>query len=626
MGEKITKFVDSFNDGLLKAVDEQNSKFSEFSAIRAEAIKVTTPRLGAWPNDPSVKTLGDLIGYVFPATGGIKNEPPAVLYGTSINQDYLDYMTDTRNDDIGKAYKDLTRTFYNNKIYSELKDHGGGQYWFDLFMAQFKFEKDAISVKIKEIKSNKNDWAYTAWDSVIKDKMVNDGLKVSDYVDYGLFYNCYLEDSDLNDNNAISMPVINLAGKRGGLPNDEDEFIKPENKELRNSDLLYQAFLEAGDDYVGPYTKLFEDPKTPEPTISGTPSVAGLTPSTTGLTPSVTDTANVAVNAALPAAGMTPSKIPLLVNIPSDGFVINAKKDLPNFSIFVGSIPVDINSDVVGNDNTDIDVFDDSQTADDEYSEGNFEGVENIADMSEFMDAASYEPSPTYTFSPLAIEGYDVNEGGAGGSGAGGSGLETDAGGVSSTVVSKSHTGGYDKYDRATQQETWKNDQITVVRESTSNMGVQGVVYFASKAIAVSLEQPWFSEKEKPHTGLEPNENFRCIEAGNYILGFRTSTTNSWLRTQFVKLKDYPNGVIAAIGKDDSTAPKGQRGIRIHAGSHKGHSKGCLLVAEDRQSNGNLVYTRKASDYIITLIYKFSLKKIVFINEFNKGGIGLNKN
>lgn len=622
MGDKINKFVDSFNDGLLKAIEKQKIKEDKFNQIRSEAIKITDIRISNWPKDTSVRTIGDLLGYAFPAEGAIKNEPPVIIYN-SPNPEWLEYMDDLKGSDvIKKAYKDLKESYFFNKKFEKLKGLGGGQYWFDLFIAYTKGQMKRASENIKDVKSNTHDWVYSEYDAVIKDKMTADGLKISDYPDYILFYAIFLDKNRINNNHSIYIPVDNLAEKRGGLEDDLEEIIKPSNKELRNSDLLYQAFLEAGDDYVGPYTKSFEDPKTPEPAISGTPSTVGLTPSTVGLTPSnVEEGENIKV---LPAAGMTPSKIPLIVNIPSDGFVINAKKDLPEFSIFVGSIPIDINSDVLGNDNSDIDVFDNSQTADDEYTEGDFVGKEdNIADMSDYVDAMGFEESPSYTFAPLSIDGYDVREGGSGGGGSSGD-TSTDAGGVASTVISKSHSGGYDKYDKATKEQTWKSDQITVVRESTGDIGVQGVMYYASKVIAVTLEQSWISQKEKPHTGKRPNENFRCIEAGSYGVGVKGYTTNSWLRTQFVKFPNtkFANGAISYF----STNPPGQEGICIHAGGHKGHSKGCILVAEDRKSNGNLVSSRKASDYICTLIFRNNIKKIVVINEFNKGGTGLFKN
>ena len=623
MGDKINKFVDSFNDGLLKAIDVQKVKEDNFKQIRSEAIKITDTRLSSWPNDSSVKTIGDLLGYAFPAEGAIKKEPPAIIYNTG-NPEFLEYMNDLKESDvIKKAYKDLKSSYFFNKKFQKLKELGGGQYWFDLFIAHTKFQMKRVNEMIKDVKSNTHDWVYSEYDSTIKDKMVADGLKTSDYPDYILFYVVFISQNRINNYNPINMPIDNLADERGGLEDDEDAFIKPSNKELRNSDLLYQAFLEAGDDYVGPYTKSFEDTKTPEPVISGTPSTVGLTPSTVGLTPSIAEEGEK-VNDPLPASGMTPSKIPLIVNIPSDGFVINAKKDLPEFSIFVGSIPIDINSDVVGNDNSDIDVFDDSQTADDEYTEADFVGKEdNVADMSEYVNAMGFEESPTYTFSPLSIDGYDVREGGSGGGGGSGD-TSTDAGGVASTVISKSHTGGYDKYDKETKEQTWKSDQITVVRESTGDIGVQGVMYYASKVIAVTLEQSWISQKEKPHTGKQPNENFRCIEAGSYGVGVKGYTMNDWLRTQFVKFPNtkFANGAISYL----STNPPGQAGICIHAGGHKGNSKGCILVAEDRKSNGNLVYGRKASDYVCTLIFRNDIKKIVVINEFNKGGTGLYKN
>ena len=62
----IKVFIDTFNKDfdaeLKKLVDTQQN----YKNVYADAIKISTPKSGPWPNDPKVVTIGDLFKYTFP--------------------------------------------------------------------------------------------------------------------------------------------------------------------------------------------------------------------------------------------------------------------------------------------------------------------------------------------------------------------------------------------------------------------------------------------------------------------------------------------------------------------------------------------------------------------------------
>ncbi len=74
---EIKKFIDAFNAGLEKLYTEATTSLGPWKKAREEAIKITKPRIGVWPVDPAVKTIGDLFAYVFYDPDGVKfNSPP----------------------------------------------------------------------------------------------------------------------------------------------------------------------------------------------------------------------------------------------------------------------------------------------------------------------------------------------------------------------------------------------------------------------------------------------------------------------------------------------------------------------------------------------------------------------
>jgi hypothetical protein len=159
MGEKINNFVKSFNTRLSELVKKQVESDNEYKKLRDIAIKNTNIKLGKWPDtDPNIKTLGNLIGYVFPESRfSMFNEPPALTSNTP-NPLYMDFITDLKSDKtIYDLYNQLKK-LRGIKNYVEYEKKGGGQFWFDSFMYVFNKivskDNNFIQKSVDEIKKN----------------------------------------------------------------------------------------------------------------------------------------------------------------------------------------------------------------------------------------------------------------------------------------------------------------------------------------------------------------------------------------------------------------------------------------------------------------------------------------
>jgi hypothetical protein len=331
MGENIKKFLDSFNIGLEEGIAKQTAKKAEFKTARDNAIAIKGDRLGIWPNDPSVKTIGDLFAYVFPASGGVLNEPPMTngVGSSGMTAEYEDYLLQNikREPEFKKAYDELKRT-YTGFVYSLpiLKEKGGAQFWFDYFMSiviDFYLKDKEILSKLNEGKTN---------GQITNDMLSGDGSKTADYLKIELFTDVFLENSSYN-------------GYRGL----ENNFIT--NNLSSDESLLFNAFVEAGENYSGPYTNeiitsklnifkildVRETPKSNSPVTSATASNTGGTASGTASNTGSTASAT-ASTAGVTASGTasTSEKLKLTIKGITDGFQVNAKTDLPSFSVYVG--------------------------------------------------------------------------------------------------------------------------------------------------------------------------------------------------------------------------------------------------------------------------------------------------
>jgi len=320
MGENITNFLNSFNTGLDAAIPKQDAKKSEFKSTRDKAIAISWTKIVKWPDDPSVKTIGDLFGYVFPASGGVINRPPAIIYN-SPNPVYVDFIKEIRSEsDIKNAYSDLEKSYSGFEYsLSKLKEKGGAQFWFDYFMysaIEFFLTNTGL---IESIKKDE----YKNWEDE-GGLLTGDGSKPSHY-------------------NAEAFRAIIWDNSKYNNYSGLDNFV---TRNFSTDDLLFKAFVEAGESYSGPYTNeiktsgkgLFavlnvaEEPKPPSTGPIG-PTVSTVATGATGPT-----VANEPTGATGPTGATASSAIKFTPTIKGiiDGFQITAKTDLPNFSIYVG--------------------------------------------------------------------------------------------------------------------------------------------------------------------------------------------------------------------------------------------------------------------------------------------------
>ena len=176
----IKKFIDAFNSELEKVYTSSSANLGPWKKNREESIKITKLRKGTWPEDTSVKTIGDLFAYVFFDTDGVKYKtPPTYIIGNGVNVyvdetlkqqwgDWIDDMNGVSVSDptIGVIFKSLAWPYPNSnnwtgdnrnslkpivlsdsariiQNYNEIKKPGitnpdkysAGQWWFDLFMS-----------------------------------------------------------------------------------------------------------------------------------------------------------------------------------------------------------------------------------------------------------------------------------------------------------------------------------------------------------------------------------------------------------------------------------------------------------------------------------------------------------
>ena len=337
MGVKIDIFLNSFNDELLKAIEKKQLSKSIFDKTREEALKITDIRTSTWPNNSAIKTVGDLLGYSFPASGGIFNKPES--YGPS-NVDFLTYLEDINSEPSTKElYKLLNSNYYFNPslgTYLHLKEKGGAQVWFDYFMYIF------YNLFIKN-----DDFLKKA-----SEELQNDGKLVSSYNTFDLFDDILINNYSVNNYKCVASYLTS---------------------NLSSDVMLYDAFIEAGDNYVGTYTK---DIKTPvnfyyylngDDTVGPVP-IAGSPSNTIAGSPSVAEQELIAGSPSNTAviAGTPSAKIPLLIPDIPENLTIQAKTDMDSFYVYVGDVAKKVFDD-----------FDNLGDLDEEYSEDEFKGIDD---------------------------------------------------------------------------------------------------------------------------------------------------------------------------------------------------------------------------------------------------------
>jgi hypothetical protein len=410
MPGNIKNFLDSFNENLTIAITKQEEKKNVFKTARDKAIKISDTRIGIWPSDASVKTIGDLFGYMFPASGSIKNEPQQLVSPAQpmMTPEYESHLEDRKSsDEIKKAYNDLDRSYRGFRYdLTVLKNKGGAQFWFDYLMyyaLEFYLKDTTFTDKVKKASLSTNSDIYGL--------IPGDGKATADYSTPELFEDIIWNNSEYNS----------YQGLRDFVTND-----------LSADGLLYLAFVEAGENYSGTYTAeittskkslfevldLSEEPKPKTVTPTG-PSASG--PSASGPSASGPSASEPISSSASTATGVTASGLlkPTFEGI-QDGFQISAKTDMPSFSIYVGdpkSWPKlgDGAEEELPEGGENFENIDGAEVMDEEYGEEVFKGAEEfgitiqeyklqdvISSSQESSDSGVTEPGAPAVIAPVS--------------------------------------------------------------------------------------------------------------------------------------------------------------------------------------------------------------------------------
>ena len=209
---KIQIFIDNFETLTLAKLNFYTGKVSEYKTARATAIAITYGKICSWPykkepdsdgvyrRDPAVSTVGDLFKFIYPNPEGGEKYTIDINNIGDVNQELKDVDTGA------KPLQDILSKTWNAsnsvKFLNNLRKYGA-QKWFDAFMSSaLKYLKD-------EEKST------------------------SDYKNSDQFSNYY------------DRFISEFRSNYGAIADVSSDWITTD-------DILYDAFIEAGDNYKLP--------------------------------------------------------------------------------------------------------------------------------------------------------------------------------------------------------------------------------------------------------------------------------------------------------------------------------------------------------------------------------------
>lgn len=359
MGDNIKKFIESFNEGLAAELEKQSDIKKKFKFARDEAIKITEVRSGVWPSDASIKTIGDLFGYVFPESGGIKKMPNVINFGGGVGPELEGFQKDLKGEENAKKLYDALDKSYAGFRYSmsKLKDKGAGQYWFDYFMyhaIEDFLKSESFISKVKSLKD-------ISIPSIYYGLMTGDGSQTDHYSTFLVLDDIICQDSSYNGWYGLNRLITN---------------------NLATDDLLHKAFVDAGVGYSGPYTN---DIKSSQKTLLEMLDIRlDTNPSTSGSSGSSVSPVSPDISVSPDTSGSSGSSgiakfKPTFKGI-EDGFQIEAKSDIPSFAIYVGDPDKDWPKVGVAEitENDDFENVDGAEELDEEYVETDFSGEQEL--------------------------------------------------------------------------------------------------------------------------------------------------------------------------------------------------------------------------------------------------------
>lgn len=137
-------FVDAFNIEIDKELKSLLDAKANCKNTYADAIKITTPKLGDWPNDPKVVTIGDLFKFTFPDLDSPRSNAPS---DSDPNKGaWKKDLKDSKDETIKQMYKTISNGIRANSLIAEYESikkpgvtnpslYSPGQYYFDVFMS-----------------------------------------------------------------------------------------------------------------------------------------------------------------------------------------------------------------------------------------------------------------------------------------------------------------------------------------------------------------------------------------------------------------------------------------------------------------------------------------------------------
>ena len=168
----------------------------------------------------------------------------------------------------------------------------------------------------------------------------------------------------------------------------------------------------------------------------------------------------------------------------------------------------------------------------------------------------------------------------------------------------------FDKLSQISKYNVQRSDILTVVRESSSQTGTPGTMWWGNNVIGVTLEDPVRAPGAKVYGDT-------AISKGEYKISLDTtgkqSLTPNYVRFPSDSRAKFRNpGVFPRVLNVPQFA-----GIRIHAGGTKYSSAGCLLFSKTRLKDGiNIQFSLNDSHWLTKLIYDNKISGIIYINEW----------
>jgi hypothetical protein len=179
--------------------------------------------------------------------------------------------------------------------------------------------------------------------------------------------------------------------------------------------------------------------------------------------------------------------------------------------------------------------------------------------------------------------------------------------GATTVITSPPLSGGYTPYNNLSAKSQYNVQQpnkLTVIREGTSEHGTIGTLWHNGIVVGFTLEHPIRTTTIVGQT---------AIPKGQYNLKL-DSTSRPDLRSNGISISTTSTPVIPRLlGIPGQTS----NAIRIHAGTTKNDSEGCILFSKTRKPDRtNLVYSLSSNQELNQLIYNNQVTQIFITNEW----------